>query len=126
MVEILVIAVVALLVLGPEKLPAAAKTLSKGIRDLRRQGRELRQVIDVDTDVGGAFRDLNSAIRGELPNEDEPDSPDEPGATEGADEDGVTEADTSASTDFDPSPPAESEPYSPAGEQIASESGPHV
>ncbi len=70
--EILVIAVVALLVLGPERLPAAAKTLSKGIRDLRRQGRELREVIDVDTEVGGAFRDLNSALRGELPVDDEP------------------------------------------------------
>ena len=67
MSEILIIAVVALLVLGPDKLPQAAKTLSRGIRDLRKQGRAFKETIEVDTDIGGAFRDLNSALRGELP-----------------------------------------------------------
>ena len=63
--EILVIAVVALLFLGPEKLPGAAKSLSKGIRDLRKHTRDLQRTIEDDTQVGGAIRDLKSALRGE-------------------------------------------------------------
>lgn len=63
--EILVILVVALLFLGPEKLPDAAKQISKGIRDLRKQTRALQQTIEDDEHIGGAIRDLKSALRGE-------------------------------------------------------------
>jgi sec-independent protein translocase protein TatB len=63
--EILVILVVALLFLGPDKLPEAAKTISKGIRDLRKQTRDLQQTIESDTEIGGAIRDIKSALRGE-------------------------------------------------------------
>jgi sec-independent protein translocase protein TatB len=65
--EILVILVVALLFLGPDKLPEAAKTISKGIRDLRKQTRDLQQTIESDTEIGGAIRDIKSALRGEEP-----------------------------------------------------------
>lgn len=65
--EILLIAVVALLFLGPEKLPDAAKTLSKGIRDFRKQTRELQQIVEDDNEIGGAIRDIKSALRGEDP-----------------------------------------------------------
>lgn len=41
--EIAVIAVVALLVLGPEKLPGAAKSLGKALRDFRRAGDDLKR-----------------------------------------------------------------------------------
>lgn len=63
--EIVVIIVVALLFIGPEKLPEAAKSLSKGIRDIRKQTRDLRETIEEDTEFGGAIRDLQSALRGE-------------------------------------------------------------
>lgn len=63
--EILVIAIVALLFLGPEKLPGAAKSLSKGIRDLRKHTRDLQRTIEDDTQVGDAIRDLKSALRGD-------------------------------------------------------------
>src|SRR5262245_63044399 len=63
--EILVILVVALLFLGPDKLPEAAKTISKGIRDLKKQSRALQQQIESDEKIGGAIRDLKSALRGE-------------------------------------------------------------
>ena len=66
--EILVILVVALLFLGPDKLPDAAKTISKGIRDLKKQSRALQEQIESDEKIGGAIRDLKSALRGdELP-----------------------------------------------------------
>jgi len=63
--EILVILIVALLFLGPDKLPDAATKISKGIRELRRQTREVQQTIENDTEIGGAIRDLKSALRGD-------------------------------------------------------------
>jgi len=63
--EIIVILVVALLFLGPDKLPDAAKTISKGIRDIKKQSRALQQQIENDDQIGGAIRDLKSALRGE-------------------------------------------------------------
>jgi sec-independent protein translocase protein TatB len=63
--EIIVILIVALLFLGPDKLPQAAKTISKGIRDLKKQSRVLQQQIENDEHIGGAIRDLKSALRGD-------------------------------------------------------------
>jgi sec-independent protein translocase protein TatB len=63
--EILVILIVALLFLGPDKLPDAAKKISKGIRDIKKQSRVLQQTIEDDENIGGAIRDLKSALRGE-------------------------------------------------------------
>jgi len=65
--EILVILIVALLFLGPDKLPDAAKQISKGIRDLKRHGRVLQETIENDENIGGALRDIKSALRGEDP-----------------------------------------------------------
>lgn len=65
MSEILVILLVAALFLGPDKLPDAATKISKGIRDLRRQTRDLQDTIENDTEIGGAIRDLKSALRGD-------------------------------------------------------------
>lgn len=63
--EIIVILIVALLFLGPEKLPSAAKQISKGIRDIKKQSRALQQQIENDETIGGAIRDLKSALRDE-------------------------------------------------------------
>lgn len=65
--EILVILIVALLFLGPDKLPEAAKSISKGIRDLRKQTREFQETIEADERIGGAIRDIKSALNGEDP-----------------------------------------------------------
>ena len=61
--EIIVILIVALLFLGPDKLPGAAKSISKGIRDIKKQSRLLQQQIESDEQIGGAIRDLKSALR---------------------------------------------------------------
>lgn len=63
--EILVILIVALLFLGPDKLPDAAKKISKGIRDIKQQSRVLQRTIEEDEHIGGAIRDIKSALRGE-------------------------------------------------------------
>jgi len=65
--EIIVILIVALLFLGPDKLPDAAKQISKHIRDLKRGSREIQQTIENDETIGGALRDIKSALRGEDP-----------------------------------------------------------
>lgn len=63
--EIIVILVVALIFLGPDKLPGAAKSISKGIRDIKKQSRALQMQIENDEQIGGAIRDLKSALRDE-------------------------------------------------------------
>lgn len=63
--EMIFILIIALLFLGPDKLPQAAKTLSKGIRDLKKQSRLLQQQIENDERIGGAIRDIKSALRGD-------------------------------------------------------------
>jgi sec-independent protein translocase protein TatB len=63
--EIILIAVVALLVLGPERLPGAAKAIGKGIRDLRAQTKDLQSTIEQDTQIGDAVREIRGALRGD-------------------------------------------------------------
>jgi sec-independent protein translocase protein TatB len=63
--EILLILIIALLCLGPDKLPDAATKISKGIRDLKRHGRVLQRTIEDDEHIGGAIKDLKSALRGD-------------------------------------------------------------
>jgi sec-independent protein translocase protein TatB len=63
--EILFILILALVFLGPDKLPTAAKTISKGIRDLKKHSRFLQQQIENDERIGGAIRDIKSALRGD-------------------------------------------------------------
>lgn len=46
--ELLVIALVLLVVVGPDKMPAFLKTTVKGIRDFRRTARELRDATGID------------------------------------------------------------------------------
>lgn len=46
--EVLLVLVVILLVVGPRKLPDMAKTVGKGLRTVRRAGRELRDAVDLD------------------------------------------------------------------------------
>ncbi len=48
MSELIIILVVALLVFGPKKLPEIARSIAKGMRELRRAGDDLRASIDVD------------------------------------------------------------------------------
>jgi sec-independent protein translocase protein TatB len=44
--EVVIIAVLALLLLGPDKLPEAAKTLGKGLREIRRATDEIKDQVE--------------------------------------------------------------------------------
>lgn len=50
MSEMVIILGVALLVFGPQKLPEVAKSIAKGLRDLRRASDDLRSQVMVDLD----------------------------------------------------------------------------
>jgi sec-independent protein translocase protein TatB len=65
--ELVVILIVALLVLGPDKIPDAAKAIGKGMRELRKQTRMVQDTLEQDEELGATVRDLKSALRGEDP-----------------------------------------------------------
>jgi Tat protein translocase TatB subunit len=46
--ELVVILVVALIAVGPEKMPGFMKTIGKGIKEVRRTTRELRSTVGLD------------------------------------------------------------------------------
>jgi Tat protein translocase TatB subunit len=56
--ELLMIAVVALLVLGPRRLPQAARAIGRAGAEVRRATRELRQSLELDPDL----RELPQAL----------------------------------------------------------------
>jgi sec-independent protein translocase protein TatB len=65
--ELVVILIVALLVLGPDKIPDAAKAIGKGMRELRKQTRVVQETLEQDEQLGSTVRDLKSMLRGEEP-----------------------------------------------------------
>src|SRR5215212_8081074 len=46
--EIVIIAILALVLLGPDKLPDAAKTVAKGIRELKKATDDLKSQVDTE------------------------------------------------------------------------------
>ncbi len=63
--ELIIIFVLALVVLGPERIPSAAAQLGKMIRNFRKATYDLRSQVDVDGNLQRSLTDLHSAIRGE-------------------------------------------------------------
>ena len=61
--EIVIIAVLALLLLGPDKLPDAAKTLAKGLKELRRASDDLKDQLGTEL---GALEDAKRSVTGAL------------------------------------------------------------
>jgi sec-independent protein translocase protein TatB len=61
--ELLVILVLALLFLGPSRLPEAASTLGRAIRSFRKATNDLQEQLEVDDSVKQPFRELQAALR---------------------------------------------------------------
>jgi sec-independent protein translocase protein TatB len=55
--EIVIIAIVALLLLGPDKLPEAAKTLGKGLREIRKATDELKDQVEKEINLSELMAD---------------------------------------------------------------------
>jgi sec-independent protein translocase protein TatB len=63
--ELTIIAVVALLVLGPERLPALARTAGTWMGRARRLAMDLRRELEREVDVRSDLRDLGGEIAGD-------------------------------------------------------------
>jgi TatA/E family protein of Tat protein translocase len=63
--ELLVILVLALLFLGPKKLPEVASSLGKAIRSFRKATTDLTDSLEVDESVKQPLRELKAALRDE-------------------------------------------------------------
>jgi Tat protein translocase TatB subunit len=65
MPELILIAVVALIVLGPKKLPDLAKSMGRAVREFRKATSELKETLQVDeelSEVKKAFSDFHSDV----------------------------------------------------------------
>ena len=65
MPEIILILAIALIVLGPKKLPEIAKSLGRGIAEFKKATQDFKQNIEVDNDFKEA-RDTLQDIKGDL------------------------------------------------------------
>lgn len=62
--ELIVIMVVALIVLGPKKLPDIAKALGKGMAEFKKATQEVKESLDLDEGLQEVKRDLADSISG--------------------------------------------------------------
>jgi sec-independent protein translocase protein TatB len=66
MPELLLILAVALIIIGPKKLPGLAKSLGKAMGEFKRATNDLKETISVDPefqDVKKAFDDMNTEVK---------------------------------------------------------------
>jgi Tat protein translocase TatB subunit len=63
--ELLVILAIALIFLGPKRLPDVATSLGKAIRSFRKATKDLTNQLEIDDEVKQPLRELQSALRDE-------------------------------------------------------------
>ena len=69
MPEMILILAIALIVIGPKKLPDLAKSLGRAMREFKKATAELKESVEIDNelnelkDVKKAFNDMNKDIR---------------------------------------------------------------
>jgi Tat protein translocase TatB subunit len=78
--ELIIIMVIALIVIGPSKLPDLAKALGKGMAEFRKATQEIKNSLDMDEDIQEVKKDLVDSISGldepiDLPESDKPEEP---------------------------------------------------
>jgi len=61
MPEIILILAIALIVLGPKKLPEIAKALGRGIAEFKKATQDLKESLDVDDDLKEARDTIQKA-----------------------------------------------------------------
>ena len=66
MPEMILILAIALIVIGPKKLPDLAKSLGRAMNEFKKATREIKESIDIDNDlkdVKQSFDDLNKDLK---------------------------------------------------------------
>jgi sec-independent protein translocase protein TatB len=80
--ELIVIMAVALIIIGPKKLPDLARALGKGMAEFRKATQEIKESLDVDKELHDLKKDLVDSVSGT--NEPPVDMRDEEGKAEKA------------------------------------------
>jgi len=62
--ELIIIMIIALIVIGPSKLPDLARALGKGMAEFRKATQEIKESLDVDEDIQEIKRDLVDSVSG--------------------------------------------------------------
>ncbi len=64
MPELIIIMVIALIVIGPSKLPDLAKALGKGMSEFKKATQEIKESLDINGELKEAKEDLVDSISG--------------------------------------------------------------
>jgi TatA/E family protein of Tat protein translocase len=78
MPEMLLLLAIALVVIGPKKLPDLAKSLGRAMREFKKATNEFKETIQIDEDlseVKKAFTGINADIKDAVVSSDEPPEP---------------------------------------------------
>lgn len=87
--ELIIIMVIALIIIGPSKLPDLARALGKGMAEFKKATQEIKDSLDVDQDFQDIRNDLSDTVSSlnRAPEEQEPvDKAPEGGAPPGGEE----------------------------------------
>jgi TatA/E family protein of Tat protein translocase len=97
MTELIIIMVIALVVIGPSKLPELAKALGKGLAEFRKATQEIKDSLDLDEDIRDIKDELVDSISGldkPLEAEEETSQPEDAETTASGDTDNAESEDT--------------------------------
>jgi Tat protein translocase TatB subunit len=64
MPELILIMVIALIVIGPKKLPDLARALGRGMAEFRKATQEIKDSLDLDNEIREVERDLADSVSG--------------------------------------------------------------
>jgi sec-independent protein translocase protein TatB len=64
MPELIIILVIALIVIGPKKLPDLAKALGKGMSEFKKATQEIKENLNIEEELKGAKEDLIDSVSG--------------------------------------------------------------
>lgn len=112
MPEIILIMAIALIVIGPKKLPDLAKSLGRALGEFKHATKEFKSAIDIDTDmkdIGKPFENLSETVKKSFEDKKEPEETETGADTKsGADKTDApaaeTVVETAAAPDTDASP----------------------
>ena len=95
MSEMFLILAIALMVIGPKKLPDIAKALGRALGEFKKATREFKETIEINTDlqdVKKAFDDINPDFRSSMSSQEETESRTEPDRNMASEEEKVQDA----------------------------------
>jgi sec-independent protein translocase protein TatA len=64
MPELIIIFVIALIIIGPKKLPDLARALGKGMAEFRKATNEIKANIDIEDEIKGMEEELADSVSG--------------------------------------------------------------